>query len=67
MATKFQNKYRNESARWQYWDYADPGAYFITIVTKNRIDFFGEIVSGNLCRFSHKKEKLIFDKLYGNC
>lgn len=48
MATKFQNKYRNESARWQYWDYADPGAYFITIVTKNRIDFFGEIKSGKM-------------------
>jgi putative transposase len=48
MATKFQNKYRNESARWQNWDYADPGAYFITIVTKNRIDFFGEIKSGKM-------------------
>lgn len=48
MATKFQNKYRNESARWQNWDYADTGAYFITIVTKNRIDFFGEIKSGKM-------------------
>lgn len=27
-----------------FWDYANASAYFITIVTQNRIRFFGEIV-----------------------
>ena len=41
---KFQNKYRIPSARLQNWDYANDGAYFITICTKNREHYFGEIV-----------------------
>ena len=40
---KFQNKYRIPSARLQNWDYGSPGLYFITICTKNREHFFGEI------------------------
>lgn len=43
---KFQNKYRIESARWQQWNYANAGAYFITICTKNRQHHFGEIWDG---------------------
>ena len=43
---KFQNKYRSESARAQWWDYGNEGAYFITICTKNREHFFGEIING---------------------
>jgi REP element-mobilizing transposase RayT len=39
----FRNKYRNESARLPGWDYRNAGAYFITIVTKNRFRYFGEI------------------------
>lgn len=31
MSDKFQNKYRNESARWQNWDYRWSAAYFITV------------------------------------
>jgi putative transposase len=42
---KFQNKYRIPSARLQNWDYGAMGSYFITICTKNRKHFFGEIVS----------------------
>jgi len=38
----FKNKYRIASARWQQWDYTNPGAYFITICTKNRICYFGK-------------------------
>lgn len=41
--TLYRNKYRIESTRWQSWDYANAGAYFITICTKNRLHYFGEI------------------------
>ncbi|MDR0844351.1 MAG: hypothetical protein LBN71_03955 [Tannerella sp.] len=40
---KFQNKYRIKSARATWHDY-NGGAYFITVCTKNREHFFGEIV-----------------------
>ncbi|MBK6904874.1 MAG: transposase [Saprospirales bacterium] len=43
MVDKFKNKYRIPSARLQNWDYGANGAYFITICTKNKIHFFGEI------------------------
>ncbi len=42
---KFQNKYRIPSARLQTWDYGSNGTYFITICTKNRENYFGEIVN----------------------
>ena len=41
---KFKNKYRIASARLQNWDYGSPGLYFITICTKNRECYFGEIL-----------------------
>ena len=44
---RFQNKYRIESARASWHDY-DGGSYFITICTKNREHFFGEIVNGEM-------------------
>ena len=43
MTTKFQNKFRIESARLHNWDYRSDGSYFITICTKNRDHFFGKI------------------------
>lgn len=43
---KYQNKYRIASARAQWWDYGWNGAYFVTICTKNRECFFGEIRDG---------------------
>lgn len=48
MEGKFQNKYRNESIRLQRWDYAWNAAYFITICTKDREDYFGKIVDGSM-------------------
>ncbi len=42
--TKFRNKYRIESSRLKDYDYSSDGAYFITICTKDREHFFGEIV-----------------------
>ena len=44
METFFQKKYRISSARLQSWNYANAGMYFITICTKNREHYFGEIV-----------------------
>ncbi len=41
---KFQKKYRISSARLKNYDYGEDGAYFVTICTKNREPFFGEIV-----------------------
>ncbi len=46
--TLFKNKYRIESARLQTWDYASEGSYFITICTKDRNHYFGEIVDAEM-------------------
>lgn len=35
---------QRKKIRAEFWDYANASAYFITIVTQNRIRFFGEIV-----------------------
>jgi len=43
MSSLFNNKYRISSARLQAWDYGNAGMYFITICTKNREFYFGEI------------------------
>jgi len=48
MQNKFKNKYRISSASLQTWDYANNGAYFITICTQNREHFFGNIKNGNM-------------------
>jgi REP element-mobilizing transposase RayT len=48
MTEKYQNKYRVASARAEWWNYAWSGAYFITICTKNRRHFFGEIKNGKI-------------------
>ena len=45
---KFRNKYRIESARLQGWDYRNPGAYFITICTHNRVHHFGKCENGQM-------------------
>jgi REP-associated tyrosine transposase len=43
MPDKFNNKFRIPSARLQTWDYSNCASYFITICTKKRAHFFGEI------------------------
>ena len=45
MSEKFQNKYRIQSARCPNWDYSSNAAYFITICTQNRENYFGEIIN----------------------
>ncbi len=42
------NKYNRRSIRLKNYDYSQPGAYFITIVTHNRQCLFGEIVNGEI-------------------
>ncbi|MDK2910053.1 MAG: REP-associated tyrosine transposase [Bacteroidales bacterium] len=44
--TRYRDKYRIESTRLRGWDYRRDGYYFITICTKNRQHFFGEIANG---------------------
>ena len=44
MSQLFNNKYRIPSARLQNWNYANEAMYFVTICTKNRENYFGEIV-----------------------
>ncbi|MDO8609869.1 MAG: transposase [bacterium] len=43
MSDKFRNIYRIPSTRLPRWDYSDNGYYFITICTKERKNYFGEI------------------------
>lgn len=48
MATYFRGKYRIESSRFKYWNYGANGYYFVTICTKNRERFFGQIKNGKM-------------------
>ena len=45
---KFQGKYRIDSARAKWWDYTNPGDYFITICTKKRAHLFGHVKDGGM-------------------
>jgi REP element-mobilizing transposase RayT len=45
---KFKNKYRIESVRLRSWDYASPGWYFVTVCTKNKENFFGDVIAGEM-------------------
>lgn len=46
--TKFRGKYRIKSSRLLGLDYGKNAIYFVTICTKNRHHFFGEIVYGKM-------------------
>ena len=50
MSDLYKNKYRTKSIRAQWWDYRWNAAYFITICTKNRAWFFGEIDNNRMNR-----------------
>ena len=43
MEEKYKDKYRTTSARLNGWDYGSNGLYFITICTKDKVNYFGEI------------------------
>lgn len=46
MSEKYRNKYNSDSHRLNGYDYRTPGWYFITICSKNRRPYFGEIRNG---------------------
>lgn len=43
MEDRYRNRYRTSSARLTGWDYGSCGLYFVTICTKDRVRYFGEI------------------------
>ena len=43
-APKFKNKYRIASTRLRNWDYAADGYYFVTICTKDKKCYFGNVL-----------------------
>ncbi|MCB0516650.1 MAG: transposase [Chitinophagales bacterium] len=43
---KLRYKYHTRPLRAKWWNYGNNAAYFITICTKNRVHFFGEIEDG---------------------
>ncbi len=46
--SKFNSDYRKPLIRAQTWDYGSNGMYFITICTKDKKHFFGEITNGKM-------------------
>jgi REP element-mobilizing transposase RayT len=44
----FKQKYRVEATRLPGWDYRSAGWYFVTICTRRRACFFGDIVEGHM-------------------
>lgn len=73
--TKFKNKYRIESNRWRYWDYSNPGQYFITVCIKKRdcvlgkvvdqkmqLSPLGEIVKTEIKEFPYYHPRIILDE-----
>lgn len=48
MSKKFKGKYRIESARLKHWDYGRNAFYYVTICTKNRDCFFGNVIAGEM-------------------
>lgn len=48
MPAKFRNKYRIESARLENWNYGSKAFYFVTICTKDRVYYFGNVVDGEM-------------------
>ncbi|PMB21184.1 transposase [Fischerella thermalis CCMEE 5205] len=48
MKPKFQDKFRVESIRLPNRDYAANGLYFVTICTRDRTCFFGDVIDGKV-------------------
>jgi REP-associated tyrosine transposase len=44
MEDKYQKKYRISSPRLAGWDYGSHGLYFVTVCTKHRIHYLGEVI-----------------------
>jgi len=61
MNNKYKNKYRIETTRLKGWDYGKNGYYFVTICTKDRIHYFGDVING-MIQLS-EIGKIAFDEL----
>jgi len=48
MRLKYKNKFLVETTRLKHWDYSWNATYFVTICTKERINFFGDVVNGEM-------------------
>ncbi len=48
MRDLFRNRYRIASSRLPYYDYRQPGWYFITICTKEGQRYFGYVKDGHM-------------------
>ena len=48
MTELYRNKYRVKSIRKEGWDYGWNAAYFVTICTRYRLHFFGEVIDGEM-------------------
>ena len=46
--TVFRKRFSDRSIRAQWWDYGRAAAYFVTICTKDRSHYFGEIQQGKM-------------------
>ena len=60
MSDKYKNKYRIESNRRPGWDYAGNGMYFITVVSNDRINWYGKISNGKM--ISSDLGKIVMDE-----
>jgi len=58
----FQEKYKIKSNRLSYWNYSSDGFYFITLCTKDRINYFGKIKHGMICL--NKYGSIICQEIY---
>ena len=45
MDEKFNNRYRIPATRLSGWDYGSNGLYYVTICTKNRVHYFGDVIN----------------------
>ena len=48
MEEKFKNRYAIKSGRLHSYDYSSDGMYFVTICTKDREEFFGNVENGKM-------------------
>ncbi|MBR5983702.1 MAG: transposase [Bacteroidales bacterium] len=58
----YKNKYRGLSHRLRGWDYAGNGYYFITIVTHERKNYFGQIENGEM--IYNEMGKIVHDEFF---
>jgi putative transposase len=42
------DRHRRRSVRLKRYDYAEPGAYFVTVCTRDRVCLFGHVVNGEM-------------------